>query len=165
MITIHVDAGDLQKCLNQIDRYSAETQQAVKKQIYTSALNIQRYAKALAPKSRGGAGLSGSIHIRTQASGMTVHVGTNRAYANAMEFGLRNRKPIYPRFKKAIAFGARLKVGGKLAMTPGGSQKREVVVKYVLHPGDILPRPFLRPAIEREKPNYINSLIKILDRK
>jgi HK97 gp10 family phage protein len=165
MITIHIDAGDLQKCLNQIDKYSSETQVKVKQQIFKSAINIQKYAKAMAPKSRGGAGLSGSIRVRREANGLTVHVGTDRVYASAMEFGLKNRKPIYPRFKKAIAFGSRLKVGGKLAMTPGGSQKRAIVVKYVLHPGDIAPRPFLRPAIEREKPEYIKSLIEILNRK
>lgn len=165
MITISIQAGDLQKCLNQLDKYDKETRLKIVKQVKVSAVNIQAYAKQNVPKRSAGAGLSGSIYTALTANGHTATVSTNKPYAAAIEFGLKNRKPIFPKNKKALAFGARMFNGRRLSMTPGGAQKREVVVKAVYRPGDIQPHPYMRPAAEKETPRFINSVRDILNMK
>jgi hypothetical protein len=165
MITISINDAELQKCLNQIEKYNKDTQEKVRQQVARSAVNIQRYAAEFSPKKRGGAGLAGSIRVLTHRAGFGATVYTDKKYASVQEFGLKNRKPIYPRYKNALAFGVRLMSGGKLLMTRGGAQMMKVVVKVVRKPGDIPPHPFIRPAVEKEKPTYIKNLIAILNMK
>lgn len=83
MITVSMNTADFSK---QIKAYEVLKRQRLKDHVAGTALDVQGDAKRNAPVDTGR--LRASIQLRDESvDGMTVLVGTDVEYAEAMEFG------------------------------------------------------------------------------
>ena len=92
MITVSMNTTDFAK---QIKAYEVLKQQRFKDHVAGTALDVERDAKRNAPVDTGR--LRSSIQLRDESiSGLTVFVGTDVDYAEAMEFGPNGQPYLNP---------------------------------------------------------------------
>lgn len=84
----------------------------------------------------------------TDIDQLVVRVGTNIKYGKYLELGVSKPYTIKPKNGKVLAF----KVGGKV-----------IFVRSVRHPG-IKPRPYLKPALQRNQGKINAAWADLIDR-
>ena len=138
MIKVNVD--DLNRFSVDIGELSNEIEEGVKKVVKNSAFNIESKAKKNinSNKSVKTGHLIRSVSTDVKGLEATIHT-SNLKYAPMVEFGTKAHI-IRPKSKKALYW--------KGASRP---------VKQVSHPGS-KAKPYLIPAFEDEKDNFINFL-------
>jgi HK97 gp10 family phage protein len=156
-VTMRVDG--LNQALANIQEWTEEKKQAVKDAINESALNIQTGAKQRL--TSGGNVDSGRLRSSIQiepasADHMTLTVGTNVDYAPYVEWGTG----VYANHP-SIA-GRSTPWAFPVAATSGRKHYNWRIididgVPYYLTKG-AKPHPFLFPAAEEERPNYIRNI-------
>ena len=139
-IDIMAEFPELAKRMQKI---SAAGQEKVKDAILKSTLQIEAQAKLLAPAKTGK--LRGSIQSRVFNDGLSGEVTATAAHAAFVEFNTRAHI-IRPKRKKWLRF----KKGGEW-----------VFRKVVFHPGTT-EQPFMRPALEQERPHLLRELNDIV---
>jgi HK97 gp10 family phage protein len=145
MDALTLDITGISNVLKKLDTLSKDIQQDIKDEVNTSAINIQKSAKRLAPIDLGR--LRGSIYLKeTELSngGYVFTVGANRKlapYAPYIEFGTGTEVTIPAGYEE-------------LAIVFKGKGAKKV---------NIRPQPFLIPSFEVEKPKLIERIKKILN--
>jgi len=124
-----------------INSYKLEKIEAVKKVVNRTAARVERGAKKRAPVDEGR--LRSSIHMRPFRGGLEIDVGTNVEYGVYQEFGTG----IYA-------------VNGDGRKTPW-AYIHPKTKKLVWTRGN-RPQPFLFPAFEAVKPDFVPELKKAL---
>jgi HK97 gp10 family phage protein len=124
-----------------INSYKLEKIEAVKKVVNRTAGRVERGAKKRAPVDEGR--LRSSIHMRPFRGGLEIDVGTNVEYGVYQEFGTG----IYA-------------VKGNGRKTPWAYVDPKTK-KLVWTRGN-RPHPFLFPAFEEVKPDFVPELKKAL---
>lgn len=150
MINISIDSRELNRFLKNVDNFTKEKQEAVKKEIRRATYEIQGEAKILCPYDMGF--LRNSIDAIIKNKALTGQVIVKRNYGIFVHEGTRPHI-IVPKFKKVLAW--RPKTGGKRG-------KNFVFAKLVHHPGT-KANPFLAKAVDKERPIYQRNLIKIFN--
>jgi len=142
MINISIDSRELSRFFNNIDRFSKDKQEAVKKEVARATYSVQNQAKLNAPVKKSflrnhidatikNGSLTGEVIVKVNY-GIFVHEGT----------------------KPHIILPLRAKV---LAWKYGKGMK---FAKRVNHPGT-KANPFLSKAVNKERPIYQKNLLNI----
>jgi HK97 gp10 family phage protein len=147
-LSVNMTLEDVNQAIAGIRFYQLQKQGAVRRILDTTALAIQRGAKQRAPTRTGR--LRSSIGMAqagpdARLIGVGPAVGTNVAYAAAVEFGTRAHT-IVPRARKALKFKA---------------GQTDVFAARVHHPGT-KAQPFLYPAWEEARPKFIADIAREL---
>jgi HK97 gp10 family phage protein len=147
---VEMDITGIRRAIRDISAFDASTRVKVKDIINESALNIQKDAKQRCPVDTGR--LRSSITIQPVGNGgMTLRIGTKVFYAPYVEWGTgkfanhptksgRGTPWVYPASK-------------------GGRETGEMVFTH-----GSKPHPFLFPAFEQEKPDFIRKIKEVLDK-
>lgn len=136
----------LEKAAANINKYTADKLDGIKRVIAESTVSIQSDAVSLAPEDTGN--LKNSINFNITNKGLTGEVYAGAEYAPDVEFGTDPHK-IVAKNGKALAF----KKDGKT-----------VFAKSVNHPGT-RAQPFLFPAWEAEMPKFESAIRKEMNTK
>jgi HK97 gp10 family phage protein len=139
-----LDIIGISDVLKKLDTLSKDIQQDIKDEVNTSALNIQKSAKRLAPIDLGK--LRASIYLKEtdlSTGGYLFTVGANRKiapYAPYIEFG----------------------TGGEVTV-PAGYEELAILFKGKgAKKINIRPQPFLIPSFETEKPKLIKNILNVI---
>ena len=139
-----LDIIGISDVLKKLDTLSKDIQQDIKDEVNTSALNIQKSAKRLAPIDLGK--LRASIYLKEtdlSTGGYLFTVGANRKiapYAPYIEFG----------------------TGGEVTV-PSGYEELAILFKGKgAKKINIRPQPFLIPSFETEKPKLIKNILNVI---
>lgn len=150
MITIGITPNSLNKAFADLDKYSGLVKNRVKKEVVRTAYAIDSKAKSLVRVDKGRLRQSihpeftiGSLNVAIPNNGAVV--GTNVEYASDIEFGTKAHT-ILPKNKSVL----RWYKNGAFYFS-----------KSVRHPGT-KAYPFMNPAAESERQQFINSIISIL---
>lgn len=109
-----------------------------------TGLRAVREAKILVPRRTGNLGRTIRIGALTDSYVEVTAGGTREVgYAAAVEFGSKPH-PIFPKRRKALAWGGGRTLGGRLR----AGARPEFFAKRVDHPGT-RARPYLTPGLER----------------
>lgn len=143
-ITVDVDVNGIAEAIKQINKFDLLTKERVKNTLNKHALNIQSLAKKNLTKngSVDTGRLRSSIAIEPYQEGMTIRVGSSVKYAPYVEYGT-----------------------GKFAENGSG---RKTPWAYKNRNGQVIwtqgqkPKPYLRPAAEADRREYINDMKQIL---
>ena len=145
-MNIKVDTSELDEFVVIMKKYPVNSTDKVKETVKKSTFNIEKYAKDNITKN----GNVDTGHLRrsnhSKVDGFTGTVSNNVKYAKIIEEGSKAHK-IRPRKKKYLYW--------KGASHP---------VKEVNHPGT-KPYPFLKPALDKEAPNFQKELEKSVELK
>jgi HK97 gp10 family phage protein len=90
MISASIDISDLNKVKGDLERYSNETQDDIKRTVFTSAINVKADAKTRAPVDTGN--LRASIRHKMSGDSLSAMVYTNVYYAPDVEFGTSKQR-------------------------------------------------------------------------
>lgn len=143
-IKVNVDVNGIAKAIQQINKFDLLTKERVKNTVNEHALNIQSLAKKNLTKndSVDTGRLRSSIAIEPYKEGLTIRVGSAVKYAPYVENGT-----------------------GKFAENGSG---RKTPWVYKNRDGQVIwtqgqkPKPYLRPAAEADRKDYINDMKQIL---
>lgn len=138
--------SDMEKVVGKVRKMSEEAQTGTKTQVLKSAMQVEAVAKSLAPSKTSK--LRGSIKTKLTNGGMGAEVTATAAHAAYVEYNTRAHI-IKAKKAKALKFN----MDGKTMFR-----------KWVRHPGT-KEQPFMRPALERERPHFIRELTEIVGRK
>lgn len=138
---IKVDILGDKEVAGALNKLNLVATQMVKEAVGEAALNVQREARRRCPVDTGR--LRSSIRPTFHDNGLAAEVGTDVAYAADVEYGTAPHE-IRPKRKKALFW--------KGADHP---------VRRVKHPGT-RARPFLFPAWEQERPQFLARIKKAL---
>lgn len=137
-ININISDRDVRRVMKKLDEYSAKTQLKIQKQVDKSAFNIHRNAVSNCPVKTGR--LRNSLHVKTQRNeGHRYSDNEGKGYTDTL--------------------GVRVKKGQALVGTNVEYAPRVEFGEVKTRSGR---QPFLRPAANREKINFNNSIRKIL---
>lgn len=178
--------GD-KEVIGALNRFNLLAVANVKDAVNLAALNVQRVAKQKCPVDTGR--LRGSIRVEFYSNGLGAGVSTDVKYAPAVEFGSglygpeKRKYPIRPKTAKVLAWptqiastwspkqgqGGRALYGKKgvkapskrSQMTTNKQNASKTFALGVMHPG-VRPRPFLFPAWNEERPQFVGRLEKAL---
>lgn len=141
---IHIDTSEVDKFAVTLKDYPSKAYKRVGDAVKKSTFNIERYAKENITKN--GSVDTGFMRNSTQGKvvALTGTVSNNVKYAIMVEDGTKAHI-IKPRFKKALYWNG--------APHP---------VRQVRHPGT-KGKPFLKPAFEKEVPEFIKALEKAIE--
>lgn len=89
-VSANVNKASVRKAIKAISLFTDRKSDAIRAQVATSALAIDRTAKQLVPVDTGR--LRGSIHPIFSNQGLDAQVVTNVEYAAAVEFGTRYQR-------------------------------------------------------------------------
>ena len=139
-----VDTSQLDKFAVKIDKFPTQAYKKVKDVVKTSTLNVESNAKNNVTKN--GSVDTGLLRnsINSKINSLEGIVSTNTKYARYVEEGTKPHI-IRPKNKQYLYW--------KGASHP---------VKQVNHPGS-KPKPYMKPALEKEKPNFIKELQKAVE--
>ena len=150
MISISITPDSLSKALSDLDKYSDSVKTRVKKEVVRTAYAIDSKAKSLVREDKGRLRQSihpeftiGSLNVSIPSNGAVV--GTNVTYASDIEFGTKPHT-ILPKNKSVLRWYR----NGVFYFS-----------KSVRHPGT-RPYPFMNPAAESERQQFINNIVTIL---
>jgi HK97 gp10 family phage protein len=139
----HVEVIGVKQVSKMLQQSQEEIRQKVIQQLNKSALKIVADAKKAAPVDSGR--LRGSLAILARYNdGLTLDVGTNVFYAPYVEYGTG-------------IYAAGDEPGRQTPWTYYSPQLKRYVTTQGMH-----ARPFLFPAFERERPNLIAELKRIV---
>jgi len=141
-IVIDLEVKDLKKLQARFRSINKEVNNKIRLQTFRSALNIQRFAKDLVPVDTGR--LKNSINVRM--FGLVGVIYTNVDYSIYVEFGTR---PHFPPVQALEGWAGR---HGVSAFAIALSIARKGTA----------PQPYMKPALDREKDNYLKSINKII---
>jgi HK97 gp10 family phage protein len=142
----HVEVIGLDGLKRKFKSIDTNTAQQIKAQVLKSGLKIESAAKDKAPVDTGR--LRAAIDTKISNGGFTYEVYPTVTYAAALEFGTRAHFPP----PAALAGWAR---------RHGMSGKEYLIARAVSRKGT-KKQPFLFPAYEAEKDNFINGIKDIL---
>lgn len=152
-MNVHIASEDLQKALNDINKYKTEVKKAVKKEILRTGYAVVNKAKINLTKNKSvkTGRLRSSLNVEGNVERGQVKAGTKVEYAAYLEFG-------------TPAHIIRVKTKNVLARYTGTSKGKagfEIFGKEVRHPGT-KAKPFLFPAAESERKQYEGNILKII---
>ena len=141
-ITVHT--RELDKFVAKIDKYPTQATNKVREAVKTSTFNVENYAKN--NLTNNGSVDTGLLRnsINSKVSTFEGIVSTNTKYAKIVEDG---SKPHIIRAKRK-----------KALYWKGASHP----VKQVNHPGT-KGKPYMKPALDKEIPNFIKQLEKAVE--
>lgn len=149
---VDINLKGVNDAINKISKFEHTKRQKVKDTIHESALNIQKGAKRRVRVDTGR--LRASIAIQTLNEGLTLQVGTKVKYAPFIEFGTG----------KFVSIPPGVNVPEKGRQTPwlypeskGGTPTGKMILTHGSQ-----PHPFLFPAWDEEKPNFIKAMKEAL---
>lgn len=145
VMRVNVRIGNVNTVVNDIQRFTDQKVNGIKRVVVESAASILNQAISLAPVNEGNLKNSGDLRIKE--NGLKADVFFTANYAQHVEFGTRPHK-------------IKAKPGGVLHFKVNG---RDVFAKEVNHPGT-KAQPFLVPAHEAERPVFIRNLREELRR-
>lgn len=164
---LNIKVLGVEEAIGKIQAYELAKTEQVKKQVNTSALKVQRGAKQRCAVDTGR--LRSSIAMEPYNGGLTIEVGTDVKYAPYIEFGTGPRVSVPGELTDyAAQFKGR---GGGMAppgallgwmRTHGIPESAEFVIRRAIAKKGIKAQPFLFPAWEQERPEYIAKLKEIL---
>lgn len=141
MNEVYITPQDLQKALKDIDKYGVKTQALLKEEVLRAAYAITNKAKSDCPVRTGN--LRATMSVKSdKIAQLQARSGTNTHYAPYVEFGT-----------------------GTLVKVPEGLE--DYVMQFKgrgVRKVNLPARPFLFPAAESERQNYVNRIIKILSK-
>lgn len=150
MISISITPDSLNKAFADLNKYSGLVKERVKKEVIRTAYAIDSKSKSLVRVDKGR--LRQSIHPEFTIGSLNVSipnngavVGTNVEYASHVEYGTKPHL-ILPKNRSVLRW---YKNGAFLFS------------KSVRHPGT-KAYPFMNPAAESERQQFINNIIAIL---
>jgi len=174
-VTISISNTDMDRTLRDLNKYSKEKRKEVGIHVKTTAINIDRLAKqkiisyGVDPSSR----LWKSIKYTYNLISATAQVFCDVFFGKYFEFGT---KPHIIRAKPGGVLAFNAPESGSLSKRKAYYKNRKtgklqtktskdttIFAKWVRHPGTI-PRPFLGWAVDKERPNYINGIKRILNK-
>jgi HK97 gp10 family phage protein len=160
---VTIRTNGINRILQDIQNWTDEKQQAVKDAINESALNIQTGAKTnLTRNGNVDTGhLRASIQIEPASSDhMKLTVGTGLFYAKYIEWGtgIYSNHPTISGRQTPWAF--------PVSATSGHKDYKWRIIQVNGEPYYLIkgakPHPFLFPAAEEEKPNYLRNIEEAL---
>jgi HK97 gp10 family phage protein len=157
MISLSIDSREMQRFINNIDKFEASKQEAIRKEIARASYSIQKQAKEEAPFKKGF--LRNSIDVIIKAGGVTGQVIVKRNYGIFVHEGTRPHD-IYPRNGKVLAWRSIISQSIK---TKRNKYSNWVYASKVHHPGT-KANPFLARAADKERPIYQQNLINLMNR-
>lgn len=144
---ITFDMEGVNEALRKFDQLNLFTRKEIIRQTAKSTLQVEGDAKENAPVDVGN--LRGNIYSRFEDGGLAGIVFTSPKYAPYVEFG---RPAGRPPPSDALAGWARRH----------GLKGLEYVIARAIGDRGLPPQPFLTPAFEAEKDNYIQEVTKII---
>lgn len=156
MLSISINNDELNRFFRNIDKYSQQTIQNVDKEVARASYAIHAKAQQEAPvgkKLQGasispGGNLKRQIYVKIKQGKASGEVGVNVNYALPVHEG---SKPHIIRIRNKKVLAAYL-----------GTNKFKIFGKQVNHPGT-KANPFLKRAVDFERPRYIANLKMILN--
>lgn len=151
-IVLSIDSRELSRFFGQINRYSREKQEAVKKEVARATLAIQGKAKQNAPVDKGF--LRNKIDAVIKNGSLTGQVISKAKYGIFVHEGTKPHL-IFPKNKKVLAWRS-------VSYTARGRRKYSPYsyAMFVKHPGT-KAIPYLSKAADSERPIYQQNLINI----
>ena len=172
MINISIDSRELNRFLKNVDNFTKEKQEAVKKEIHRATYEIQGEAKRLCPFDMGF--LKNSIDAIIKNRSLTGQVIVKRNYGIYVHEGTKPHK-IMVKHAKSLAYqlgkgksfskGIVASINWQTNIKTKKITKASVWVilgKSVNHPGT-KANPFLAKAVDKERPIYQRNLINIFN--
>lgn len=150
-VTIQLPRSERQKLRNAARDMTQEVENKIKKAVLTTAYRVQSKAKHnIRNNGTTNTGrLTNSIGVKFDEFTLVARVGAEAHYAPYVEYGTApHMPPIEP-----LKDWARLKLGDESAGYP-------VALKIAREGTD--PQPFLEPAVEKEREDFISRLSQIL---
>lgn len=128
-----------------ISKYSTETGQKIREAVQNGCENIRDRAIRLAPKGPTG-NLKAGITMKMSPRGASGVIKSTAPHSHLVEFG----------------------TGVRITMNNPRNHKRAMVingdyVRGMIFTGKMTSRPFMRPAVEAEKPKIEETIKKILE--
>lgn len=145
-MSIHIGVEGRSTTIQTLKNITVKASNEIKGQILKSGLIIESKAKDKAPVDTGL--LRAEVETRISDGGFTYEVFPTSKYAAFVEFGT---KPHFPP-PQALAGWARRH----------GLSGREYLIARAIARRGTRPQPFLFPAYEAEKDNFIESIKRIL---
>ena len=142
-VTVDIPQSEINKAINSINRWQKRKLAEIKTQVVASTENVRNKAMRNCPEDTSY--LKHSIKTQYSGDGKSGEVGIYADYAEAVELGSRSHI-IRVKNAKVLSDGERF------------------FGKEVKHPGT-KAQPFLFPAYEEERPNFIKRLLQIIGRK
>lgn len=145
VVTAKVTKESINKMINDLSRWAVARRARVGSTTASSLLNIQRNAKRNARSVDLGR-LRAAINIERNPDGMGGGVVVPVDYAPYVEFGTGSR--VFDTMQYNFT-----------------QEEREYAMQFfVSGRGRMPPQPYLFPAAEEERPQYINNIIEILNK-
>jgi len=135
-MSINLAVSGIEQAFRNIEKYKSSVTDRLEKDVNIALINVQTDAKRNAPVDTGR--LRSSIHLTQAGLEGTVH--TNVSYAPFMEFGTGSKVDI-PEGQEQYAAQFKGEGGRTVSMSP---------------------KPFLFPAWEKERPEFIKRVRKTL---
>lgn len=142
MVDVKFEMTGRKEVRNFIQLKRRNGQEEIKKAVQESALTIESLAKKEAPVDTGT--LRSSIQTTFRKNGMEAEIGSDKAYAPFIEFGT---SPHFPPPSALEAWAERHGFERGFAFA---------IAKKISEKGT-RPQPFLIPAFEKEKNNFIKK--------
>lgn len=146
MNNIRINIIGLNGAIEVFDNIPTITINKIKRQIVKSALKIETDAKRKAPSDTGR--LRSSIQTKISLGGFSADVFSDANYAMAVEKGSR---PHFPPVTALEGWARR-----------HGMEGMEFLIARAIAKKGTKPQPFLFPAWEAERPEFINEIKNIL---
>lgn len=176
---LYIDARQLQKGVKGFERLVKEFPNEVSDVLNASAEDIERNAKAKAPKDRGASGLAGSIS-KTITNPLVKHITANAPYAAYVEFGtgklaaqgVASLPPDYKTYAAQFRTGAgKRSIKGLLFILMDwfdrhgikDKQHRYHIAKKIFLNGTH-PHPFMIPALIDQQKIIIRDMFALLNK-
>jgi len=158
--SMQIQPASLAKFNRDMDKYNKEVHTGVRREVQRAAINVEREAKQNVSNSDllgTRSSVKSSIFRKILNKGYSAVVRSAHKASVYIEEGTK-RHNITPRNAPYLHF----KVGTAGSLKTGKFTKSQWVrTKLVRHPGT-RPDPFMGPAYERVKPDFIRRLKKIL---
>ena len=158
LIEVKLDQGDLQKVINRYSRYDNNVRQGVQREVGHSALSIQSRARRLL-RLHGAIAtnrLRSSINIRYTTDRLGAVIGTNVNYAGDVEEGQKPGR--WPNVGDLMRW-----VQKKIVRSPMKEVRRiTFLVGRKIYLKGTEAKPYMRPAGEKEWPNFVRNIKRVL---
>ena len=153
MITVEIDDRELDKVIRSYSKYNKSVHSGVQKEVRRSALNIQGGARMRVPVASNH--LRSSIQSRFVALGLGATIGTPLKYGQFVE---RGRGPGgFPPLDAIISW-----VRIKITRNPKAAKTIAFLIARKIARFGTKEQPFLHPAFNKERPRFVNNIIRVL---
>ena len=132
------------KATADISNYSTEIREKIRAEVQTGCANIRDRAIRGAPKGETG-NLAAGIKMEMSPRGASGVIKSTAPHSHLVEFGT------------GVRITMNRPTGHKRAMVINGN-----FVRGMIRTGKMPKRPFMRPAVEAEKPNIEEAIKKVL---